>query len=133
MSEESLAAVNILVVDDEPFSLKTVESVLEGIGIGEVLTAPDGAAALDLLASTETELHAVICDIEMPELTGYEFVRRLRYGAVPQYKDVPVLMLTGHDTPKNLRRARTHRIDGFIVKPPTADVLRREILDAVKG
>ena len=133
MSEENLAAVNILVVDDEPFSLKTVESVLEGIGIGAVLTAPDGAAALDLLAATETELHAVICDIEMPELTGYEFVRRLRYGAVPQYKDVPVLMLTGHDTPKNLRRARTHRIDGFIVKPPTADVLRREILDAVKG
>ena len=52
-------------------------------------------------------------------MSGYEFVRMLRYGTVPRLKDLPVLMLTGHDTPKNLRHTRTHRIDGFLLQPPT--------------
>ena len=69
----------------------------------------------------------------MPEMSGYEFVCRLRYRTPPGYKDLPVLMLTGHDTSKNLSRARTHKIDSFLVKPATAYVLRRSIPDALKG
>ena len=41
-------------------------------------------------------------------MLGYEFLRMLLYGTVPRFKDLLVLMLTGHDTPKNLRHARTH-------------------------
>ena len=69
----------------------------------------------------------------MPEMSGYEFVCRLRYGTPPGYKDLPVLMLTGHETPKNLSRSRTRKIDGFLVKRATAEALRRSILDALKG
>ena len=46
---------------------------------------------------------------------------------------LPVLMLPGHETPKNLSRARTRKIDGFLVKRATAEALRRSILDALKG
>ena len=42
-------------------------------------------------------------------------------------------MLTGHETPKNLSRSRTRKIDGFLVKRETAEALRRSILDALKG
>ena len=44
-----------------------------------------------------------------------------------------MLMLTGHETPKNLSRSRTRKIDGFLVKRATAEALRRSILDALKG
>ena len=57
----------------------------------------------------------------------------LRYGTMPRFKDLPVLTLTGHDTPKNLRHAHTHKIDGFPVKPPTAESLRSSVLDALKA
>ncbi len=63
----------------------------------------------------------------MPEMTGYEFVRQVRYGTVPRFKDVPILILTGQATEKNVQRAQTHKINGFVTKPPTVDILRLEI------
>ena len=125
--------MHILVVEDEAFSLEAIRKVLNNIGATSVATASNGAEALKLLEDADCNLDLIICDIEMPEMSGYEFVRMLRYGTVPRFKDLPVLMLTGHDTPKNLRRARTHKIDGFLVKPPTAESLRRGILDALKA
>ncbi|MBG06483.1 MAG: hypothetical protein CMM59_20670 [Rhodospirillaceae bacterium] len=133
MSEENLGSVHILVVEDEAFSLEAIRKVLNNIGATSVATASNGADALKLLEDADCNLDLIICDIEMPEMSGYEFVRMLRYGTVPRFKDLPVLMLTGHDTPKNLRHARTHKIDGFLVKPPTAESLRRGILDALKA
>ena len=133
MSEENLGSVHILVVEDEAFSLEAIRKILNNIGATSVATASNGADALKLLEDADCNLDLIICDIEMPEMSGYEFVRMLRYGTVPRFKDLPVLMLTGHDTPKNLRRARTHKIDGFLVKPPTAESLRRGILDALKA
>lgn len=133
MPQRALSSVNVLVVEDEPFTRETVTALLGRIGVGAVLSAANGAAALALLESVDIDIHLAICDIEMPELSGYEFVRRLRYGSVPRYKELPVLMLTGHDTPKNLERARTHRIAGFLVKPPTAESLRLGILEALPG
>ena len=56
----------------------------------------------------------------------------LRYGTVPRFKDLPVLMPTGHDTPKNLRHALTHKIDGYLVQTPTVEILRLSFLDALK-
>lgn len=132
MSEESLESIGVLVVEDEPFSAQTLTTALENLGIESVTAASNGSDALAVLEAPDVEFDIIICDIEMPEMTGYEFVRRLRYGVVPRFKDIPVLMLTGHDSPKNLRRARTHKIDGFLVKPPNADLLRRSILDALK-
>lgn len=133
MSEEQLDSLTVLIVEDEPLSVQALKSALANIGVGTVRTARNGADALEILSGTADRVDLAICDIEMPEMSGYEFVRRLRYGTAPGYKDLPVLMLTGHDTPKNLSRARTHKIDGFLVKPATADVLRRSILDALKG
>ena len=133
MSEENLGSVHILVVEDEAFSLEAIRKILNKIGATSVATASNGADALKLLEDVDCNPDLIICDIEMPEMSGYEFVRMLRYGTVPRFKDLPVLMLTGHDTPKNLRRARTHKIDGFLVKPPTAESLRRGILDALKA
>ena len=133
MSEENLGSVHILVVEDEAFSLEAIRKILNNIGATSVATASNGADALKLLEDADCNPDLIICDIEMPEMSGYEFVRMLRYSTVPRFKDLPVLMLTGHDTLKNLRRARTHKIDGFLVKPPTAESLRRSILDALKA
>ena len=132
MSEENLVSVHILVVEDKAFSLEAVRKVLNNIGAASVATASNGADALKLLEDANCNLDLNICNIEMPDMSGYEFVRMLRYGTGPRFKDLPVLMLTGHDTPKNLRHARTHKIDGYLVRTPTAESLRCSILDALK-
>lgn len=124
MSDINLySSVTVLVVDDEEFSLRFVARILQKIGVSRVLEAENGAEALEVMASPDIPVDLVISDIEMPEMDGYELVRRIRYGTVPQYKNIPVLMLTGQDSVDNVTKARFHRIDGFIVKPPKIDQL----------
>lgn len=125
------SAVNVLVVDDEVFAQRFVTRILAMLGSGEVLTADNGAEALEKLAETDVAIDIIISDIEMPEIDGYEFVRKVRYGAVPDYKDVPILILTGKDTDQNVQKAQFHKIDGFIVKPPNAEDLERKLRKAL--
>ncbi len=125
------SSVNVMVVDDEEFAQRFVTRILAMIGTGEVVTADNGAEALERLADTDIAIDLIISDIEMPEVDGYEFVRKVRYGAVPKYKDVPILILTGKDTDENAQKARFHKIDGFIVKPPNAEDLERKLRKAL--
>ena len=104
MSDEMFSAVTVMVVDDDAFMRKFVTSTLEAIGVGHVITAEDGSDALTQLAETDGAVDLVICDIEMPEMTGYEFVRSVRHSKVSRFKDVPVLILTGQDTDRNMKR-----------------------------
>ena len=126
-------SVTVLVVDDEAFSQKFVIRVLGTLGVDKVITADNGAHALEVLASADPPVDLVISDIEMPEMDGFELARRIRWGAVPQYKNIPFLMLTGQDTEKNVQKGRIHRIDGFIVKPPKADELRGYLEKVLAG
>ena len=125
------SSVNVMVVDDEEFAQRFVTRILGMLGTGEVLTADNGADALEKLAETDVAIDLIISDIEMPEVDGYEFVRKVRYGAVPKYKDVPILILTGKDTDENAQKARFHKINGFIVKPPNAEDLERALRKAL--
>ena len=131
MVEEAYGALTVMVVDDEEFSRKFVLRILESIGIGHVITAESGTVALSQLDETEGNVDLVICDIEMPEMTGYEFARRVRYGTVPRFKDVPILILTGQASDKNVKKARMYKINGFVTKPPTVDLLRVFIRDVL--
>jgi len=123
MNTKAFEDLTVLVVDDEEFALKLAGKVLDSIGIGQVLTASDGQQALDLMADTTEDINLIISDISMPELDGYAFARRVRYGVVPRFKNLPILMLTGHDTELNAQKARTHKINGYVVKPAEKEKL----------
>jgi len=131
MSDGEFASISVMAVEDEEFSQRITSKILYSIGVNDVLTANNGVEAIALLETTKSRIDLVICDIEMPEMDGYEFVRRIRYGTVPGYKEVPIVMLTGKDTEKNVRSARIHKINGFIVKPPQVDTVRRHLRDAL--
>lgn len=131
MSEESFKSLHVLVVEDEEFSQKFVVRVLAGLGITRVSIAGNGVEALELLAGAEPPVDLVISDIEMPEMDGFELARKLRWGAVPGYKDIPFVMLTGQDTEENIQKGRAYRIQGFAIKPPKPVVLHGLILRAL--
>ncbi len=131
MSDDEFAYLNVMAVEDEAFSQKVIAKVLEEVGVASVTVAGNGAEALDKLAQAEPKIDLVVCDIEMPEMGGYEFVRQVRYGAVPGYKDLPIIMLTGKDTDLNKQRALIHKINGFLVKPAQPDTLGNTIRRAL--
>lgn len=125
MAEHSFESVKVLIVKDDEFSQQLLAKLLEKLGFSVVAVAENGREGLEKLAVENVDL--VICDIEMPEMDGFQFARRVRYGLVPEAKDVPILMLTGQDTDKNVRKGRIHKIDGFIVKPPTVPALQQHM------
>ena len=127
MVTNNLGQVNLMLIDDDPVSLDFVGRLLQQMGINNVVTAENGAQALDIFGVDATLFDVVICDIEMPELDGFEFVRRIRFGTIPKYRDIPILLLTGQSTDDIAKRARMHKIDGFIFKPPTANGLKNKI------
>ncbi len=133
MGNGSLNAITILLVDDDEFALSFTKRLLEKIGVAAVLTAPGVEQAMDMLKADEVPVQVIVADIAMPDQDGFALVRRLRYGEVEKYKQVPVIMLTGKDTPRNLRRGGIHKISGFLVKPPKQEELRAEIVKAIVG
>lgn len=131
MTKDAFQSLRVLVVDDEVFSLQLVVLVLEKLGVGNIGVAQNGKHALEVLGTAAGPFDLIISDIEMPELGGFELARRIRYGVVPRYKDIPILMLTGNATEENVRKGRLHRVQGFVVKPPTADALKKHMTRAL--
>ena len=125
------AALTVMSVDDAPMDLRLVTMSLDSLGVGTVLAVESAGEALERLGKGDVKVDLVISDIMMPDMDGYELVRRIRYGVAPAHKGVPILMLTGVDTYRNVRKAKIHKIDGFIVKPPTAETLEMHMRQAL--
>jgi two-component system chemotaxis response regulator CheY len=123
-----LASLRVMIVDDEQFSRRFLHRILQAIGVAEVIETSSATEALEKLESMEGDaLDVIISDIEMPEMTGFELSRRIRFGAVPAFKDIAFMILSGELNDDNMRRARTHRVDALVAKPPSVDLLRLEL------
>ncbi|MBA4355114.1 MAG: DNA-binding response regulator, partial [Novosphingobium sp.] len=90
MSGGSARRDTVLVVDDEPDSLRFLTDTLEGAGI-TVLVAISGNAALDLLQHVVPDL--ILMDAVMPGFDGFETTARIK--ARPGLAHVPVMFMTG--------------------------------------
>ena len=108
----------ILTVDDSATIRQMTSLVLQGAGY-EVIEAVDGSDALAKLAGKE--VHLVLTDINMPEMDGIELTRQLR--SIPEYKFVPVIMLTTESQPEKKLQGKAVGATGWIVKPFDPDQL----------
>jgi putative two-component system response regulator len=113
--------MQVLVVDDNPIAVDMLENTLRRAGY-EVLTASSGRAALEILDQGTCQL--VITDWEMPEMTGLELCRRIRYLSTLNY--IYVILLTARHDASDSIEGMTAGADDFIVKPfqPSELVLR---------
>ena len=121
-----------LVVDDEPMMRALMKGLLQDIGVGRVLEAPDGAEALKYLDGAQNiDIDFVICDLEMPIIDGLEFVSMLRNSKTARNSKVPVVIVTGHSEQGNVKRAVDLGIHGFLVKPVSRTGLENQIIRAL--
>ncbi|HYV26331.1 MAG TPA: response regulator transcription factor [Candidatus Eisenbacteria bacterium] len=101
--------MRILVVEDEPDLLRGLAQALREEGYA-VDTAPDGEEGLYKAQSWEYD--ALVLDIMLPKLDGWEVLKRLR-----QTKKTPVLMLTARDQSRDRVRGLDTGADDYVVKP----------------
>jgi class 3 adenylate cyclase len=111
----------ILVVDDQPESIRLLHAVLSPRGYS-VDSVSSGAEALERLAA-EPAPDLVLLDVVMPEIDGYEVCRRIR--ATPATELLPIVMLTASSGEERLR-ALEAGADDFLMKPfDQAELLAR--------
>ncbi len=101
----------ILIVDDEPFNVELMEALVASFG-HEPESAHDGFEALDKV-NEKTDL--ILMDVMMPEMDGFEVTRRIREES--DFRDVPIVMVTGLSSSKDRLRAVKVGANDFISKP----------------
>jgi signal transduction histidine kinase/ActR/RegA family two-component response regulator len=115
------SANRILVVDDNRDAADTLADLLRALG-ATVAVDYRGRSALDRVPTFAPT--AVLLDIGMPEMDGYEVARRLRESHPPQ-KGAPLLIaLTGWGQESDYRRSELAGFDHHLVKPPNIEQLR---------
>jgi two-component system chemotaxis response regulator CheY len=115
-----------LVVDDDAFARNLARKLLESLGVATVLTAENGEEALALVRSGAARIDAVLCDLHMPGMDGFEVRRRLREMA----PDLPFVMVTGDSHEAAIVAARAHEIAAYLVKPISPRQLREKLVGA---
>ncbi len=102
----------ILVIEDDPASLELLKYLLEQGG-HSVATATDGAAGLK--AALGNEFDIVLCDLQLPELTGHEVATRLR--ATQAWRVVPLVAVTAYSMPGDRGTAIAAGFTEYLTKP----------------
>ena len=117
----------VLLVDDSAVMRKIIQRNLKesGLVIDEFLEASDGKQALDVVNKSAVDL--ILCDWNMPNMSGIEFVKTLRSLNMP--KKIPIVMVTTEGSDAKMAEAKESGADGYLTKPFTADQLR----DALGG
>jgi DNA-binding response OmpR family regulator len=105
-------SARILIVDDEPTIVLSLEFLMEQAGF-EVAVAEDGEAALAQLAAFRPDL--VLLDIMLPKLNGYEVCQRLR--ANPDWSGIKVVMLSAKGRELEVSKGLALGADAYVTKP----------------
>jgi len=127
-AEGELPALRLLLVDDHPANLRLIELFLKGTPL-EVDLAESGDKALEMVELFAYDL--ILMDLEMPGMDGYatlEAVRALE-AARSSSPSIPVIALTAHDSPEDVRRCLEAGFSAHLAKPITSADLLETILE----
>ena len=117
--------LTVLIVDDSATTRSFVRRVLQMVGIDIVAIheAPDGAAALQLLAVQCVDL--VLADLHMPIMGGVELIRRML--ADERLKRIPVLIVSADPNTARLENLQAAGVAAYLRKPFTPEEFRSAI------
>ncbi len=112
---------NLLLIDDSPFFRSVMTPLLEAAGFN--VTAIGDAREALAMRERGTMFDAIISDIEMPGMSGFEFVAAIKSD--PRWADIPVMALSSLSTQRDVDRGRGAGFDDYIVKSDRNSVVRR--------
>ena len=117
---KGLAALRVLVIDDNPQMRTIIGSVLRAVDVRNIHYAPDGRIGVDAVLRLRPDICFV--DYEMPNMNGLDFVSMVRGMGGPE-RFTPIIMLTGHSDMLRLTKARDRGVNEFLGKPVTAKAI----------
>lgn len=115
--------MKILIVDDFSTMRRIIKNLLRDLGFNNTSEADDGNTGLPMLQSGNFDF--LITDWNMPGMTGIELLKHVR--ADDKLKNLPVLMVTAEAKKEQIVMAAQAGVNGYIVKPFTAQTLKEKI------
>ena len=120
--------MKFLVVDDFSTMRRIVKNLLHDLGYPNVTEADDGKTALPMLQAGGFDF--LISDWNMPGMSGLDLIKAVRSDA--KLAKLPVLMLTAEAKREQIIEAAQAGVNGYVIKPFTAETLK-EKLDKILG
>lgn len=115
--------MKILVVDDFSTMRRITINILKGLGYHDVTEAADGHEALAALEAHNFDF--VITDWNMPCVSGLELLQKIR--SIDKLSKIPVLMVTAESKREQIVIAAKAGVNGYVVKPFTATLIKEKI------
>lgn len=115
--------MKILVVDDFAAMRRILKNVLSEIGLTNIIEADDGTTAIDFLKENKVDL--IVSDWTMPNMSGLDLLKSVRSNEAT--KNTPFLMVTASSQRDDLLRAIQAGVSNYIVKPFTADTVKKKL------
>lgn len=126
--------INTLVVDDDLLMRSVISEMLNKLGFESVETASNGQVALGKLISTETPYKLIVCDLNMPEMDGIEFMRLAKESGFSGN----IILISGEDKrlldiAYDMGAAQGLDILGVLSKPPTLPAMEELVANLVSS
>lgn len=120
--------MKFLVVDDSPTMRRIVINALKSFSIEDIVEAEDGQDALSKLQTHNIDF--IITDWNMPNMTGLDLTKTVR--ASDKWNKIPILMVTTRGLKQDIIEALQAKVNNYIVKPFTPQVLKEKIMAILK-
>lgn len=115
--------MKILVVDDFSTMRRIIKNLLRDLGFTNISEADDGQTALPMLQNGDFDF--LVTDWNMPGMTGIDLLKAVRADA--KLQGMPVLMVTAEAKKDQIVEAAQAGVNGYVVKPFTAETLKEKI------
>lgn len=130
MSDPSFDFLRALVIEDNNHMRTLLRSLLQALGIREVIECGDGASGYTALREKSPDF--VLTDLSMKPIDGIEFTTMVRMGKDSPNPYVPIIMVTGHTERARVEQARDAGVTEFLAKPITVQNLLLRIGEIVE-
>lgn len=121
--------MRFLVVDSSATMRRTLVNTLKSLGFEEIVEAEDGREALSKLQSDKFDF--VVTEWNMPNMNGLDLTKAIRVSE--SWKNIPVIMISERSSKEDVLEALQAKVDGYILKPFSPQVLHEKITAILRG
>jgi CheY-like chemotaxis protein len=121
----------VLIVEDSENSAAMLELAFLGIPDLQVMQVPSAIEALRILDGDNTRVRAVVTDLNMPRMDGFELIRRIRNDQ--RLRSTPIIVISGDTDPDTPGRVAALGVDAFFSKPFSPAQVRRTLEQLLNG
>lgn len=117
----------ILIIDDQPIMLKLLDQILSEKY--HVVSMENGKEALEYMYSGHIP-DCIVADLHMPEIDGFEYIKRLRESGF--FSDVPLIVLSGEESSQERIKCLKLGANDYLIKPFNPEELRLRIDNLIR-